>query len=184
MTVQTTRSRAAAPRQRGAVLFVALIFLLVLTLLAVMLARMETTEERMAENDANQDLALEAAGAALRFAQMNLRTGNPQYSDFAQNAGGLYTLDPTQGSWYSLINWQDPGTAVLTYGGLTPGTVSAPPEFIIEKLTGFGLKSGMTLGNGGYGGNGNAQVYQITAVATGADQTGSAALRSIYYMVE
>jgi type IV pilus assembly protein PilX len=184
MTAQATRPTAPAPRQRGAVLFVALIFLLVLTLLAVMLARMETTEERMAENDANQDLALEAAGAALRFAQMNLRTGNPQYSDFSQNGAGLYTLDPAQGSQYSLINWQDPGTAVLTYNGLAPGSVSAPPEFIIEKLTGFGLRSGMKLGDGGYGGNGTVEVYQITAVATGADQTGSAALRSIYYMVE
>ena len=179
MTAHKIRPDTSAARQQGAVLFVALIFLLVLTLLGVMLARMQTTEERMAQNDANHDIALEAAGAALRYAEMNLDEGN--YVNFSQNANGLYTLNPNQPGWYSQIDWQSPGTAVLPYGGPQLSSVASQPNFIVVQLPSV-AKPGASLGavNQGYGANGSVQVFQITAVATGGDRTGTSTLRSIY----
>lgn len=177
MNTRRTRANASASRQRGAVLFVSLIFLLVLTLLGVMLARMETTEERIAENGANHDLAIEAAGAALRYAEMRLSQGI--YTNFSQNANGLYKLDPMQPPVdLATFNWSAAGAA-LTYGGPTLTSVPTPPKFIIEQLPPV-AKPGVALGSGGYGSGGSVQVFQITATATGANQTGTATLQSIY----
>lgn len=178
MPAQPSQARAYASQQRGAVLFVSLIFLLVLTMLGVMLARSQTTEERLAQNDANRDLAIEAAGAALRFAEMNIAEGN--YTAFSQNTGGLYTLDPTVGSVYTTSTWTTTGAA-LTYTGSALTSVGTAPQFIVEQLPSVAMP-GTSLGacQQGYGANGCVQVFQITAHASGGDQTGNATLRSIY----
>lgn len=179
MTAPTSKTTGSASRQRGAVLFISLIFLLVLTLLGVMLARSQTTEERMAQNDSNHDLAVEAAGAALRFAEDNLADANPAYADLAQDTGGLYQLDPTVGSIYTAALWNT--AAVMTYNGaaLTP-TVPTAPQFLIEELPQVALPGTPLGGCTGYSGNGCVSVYQITARGSGGDLSGSATLRSIY----
>jgi len=169
--------RTTAYRQRGAVLFVSLILLLVLTLLGVMLARTQTTEERMAANDANHDIALEAAGATLRFAEMNVSQGN--YTAFSQNTAGLYTLDPTVGSVYTPAIWNT-ANDVLNYTGATLASVSAPPQFIVEQLPSVALPGNSLGACQGYVANGCVQVFQITAHASGGDRSGNATLRSIY----
>lgn len=177
MSALSQHERAPASRQRGAVLFISLIFLLALTLLGVMLARSQTTEERMAQNDANHDMAVEAAGAALRFAEMNIATGT--YTGFGSTQG-LYQLNQTTGSIYTSAIWSNPG-AVITYNGAALASVPTPPELIVEQLPPVAV-GGESMGscNQGIGGNGCASVYQITAHATGGDQTGNATLRSIY----
>ena len=63
--VRTRARRAPRGAQRGVVLFVSLVLLLVLTLLGVTVARMQTGEERMAQNDTNHQLALQAADVGL-----------------------------------------------------------------------------------------------------------------------
>jgi len=178
MTAPSHKSKAFAARQRGAVLFVSLIFLLALTLLGVMMARSQTTEERMAQNDANHDMAIEAAGTALRYAEMNIATGT--YSDFEGNTAGLYQLDPANGSVYTSAIWNTPA-AIITYNGSALASVPTQPQLIVEQLPPVEVK-GDSLGAcaQGVGGNGCAQVFQITAHASGGDQTGQATLRSIY----
>lgn len=177
MSALSIHSRTGAPRERGAVLFVSLIFLLVLTLIAVMLARSQTTEERLAQNDANHDLALETAGATLRFAQMNIAEGT--YTGFTQNTGGLYQFNPTSSRVYTPSIWSQTN-AVLSYTGPTLNAISPAPEFFIEQMP-PAPKPGTPLGGcSGYGGNGCAQIYQITAHSTGANSTANATLRSTY----
>lgn len=61
--------------QRGATLFTALIFLIMLMLLGVNAAQMSTMEERMAGNTRNRDLAFQAAEAALKHVEQNLHMG-------------------------------------------------------------------------------------------------------------
>lgn len=178
MIAAAATPRSPRSRQRGVVLFVSLVFLLGLTLLGVLLARMQTAEERMAQNDAIHDIAVEAAGATLRFAEMNIAEGN--YVIFSNNTAGLYTLNPSVGSAYSPTIWNSAG-AVLAYTGASLNAVSQPPEFMIEQLPGVALP-GSSLGacSQGYGANGCVQVYQITAHASGGDQSGNSTLRSIY----
>lgn len=177
MTAPTIHATASASRQRGAVLFVSLIFLLVLTLLGVMLARTQTTEARMAQNDANHDLAVEAAGAALRFAEINIAAAN--YTNFPQNTQGLYQVNPAVGSVYTPSIWTT-ANATLTYTGTALTSIATPPQFIIEQLQSVALPGTPLGGCTGYGGNGCVSVYQITSNASGGDSTGQATLRSIY----
>ncbi len=178
MSARTTPAKASAASQRGAVLFVSLIFLLVLTLIAVMLARTQTTEVRLAENDANHDMAIEAAGAALRFAEMNIAEGT--YAAFSQDNAGLYTLNPAAGSIYAGINWSS-ASQVLTYTGPTLASIPAAPKFFVEQMPSVAMP-GTSLGacQQGYGANGCVQIFAVTARATGGNQTATATLRSIY----
>src|SRR6516225_11224218 len=78
--------------QQGAVLYIALILLLILTIIGIAAARLQTGEAVMARNDHNHQLALQAAEAALRDAEINLADGNWSIPQFAANANGLYVL--------------------------------------------------------------------------------------------
>lgn len=67
-----TRSRFASPAQRGAALIAALIFLVVMTIIGVGVVGTTTTEEKMARNFRDNDLAFAAAEAALRDAELRI----------------------------------------------------------------------------------------------------------------
>src|SRR5579871_741626 len=90
MSTMQRACRSAPARQRGAVLFVSMILLVILTLIGVTAARMQTAEESMARNDHNHELALEYAEAALRNAEGFV--GKYNQADFASNGAGLYDL--------------------------------------------------------------------------------------------
>lgn len=64
---------AAAPRQRGVTLVIALMFMVALTLLGVGMVRSTTSEERMGSNTRDYDVAFAAAEAALRDAEIRLQ---------------------------------------------------------------------------------------------------------------
>src|ERR1700730_946932 len=89
--------------QTGVVMFVALILLLILSLLGVTAARMQTVEERMARNEDNRQLGAQAAEAALRSAENGLITG--LYTNFAANANGLYAPVLSNGSPITGMDW-------------------------------------------------------------------------------
>ena len=91
-------------RQRGAVLIVSLMFLVILTMLGVTAMSGTTMEERMAGNTRDAGLALQAAEAALRYARRDIsnipargtgRTVPLIGSDFGDNAGAAGSCGPT-----------------------------------------------------------------------------------------
>src|ERR1700736_1620993 len=100
-------------KQHGVVMFVALILLLILSLLGVTAARMQTVEERMARNEDNRQLGAQSAEAALRNAENGLITGI--YVNFAGNTNGLYEPLLAFGSPITGMDWTSP-TAALPYG--------------------------------------------------------------------
>lgn len=175
----TARTRRPASRQRGMVLFVSLILLLILTLLGVTVARMQTGEERMAQNDQNHLIAMQAAEAALRFAETGLLQG--LYTQFANNAAGLY-VKPTASSVLDALSWTAPGGAVLTYTGpaLSSLTLSAPPVFLIESLPAV-CAPGQQCNNEGYANSvPPVTIFRVTAHGYGADATSGATLQTIF----
>ena len=171
------------PRQRGAVLVVSLVLLLILTMIGVTVARMQTVEERMARNEQNRDLALQAAEATLRDVEGAV---DATYVNFAQNAQGLYTLIPANGSasdaWMNGTMVASAAT-VLPYAGAALASVplAAPPQFIIEQMPPVAAP-GDSLGNqGGYNNpQPPVQIYRITAQAVGGDGTTTATVQSLY----
>jgi type IV pilus assembly protein PilX len=70
--MKVLRSTAARHRQHGAVLIVALLFLVILTLLGLTAMSGTTMEERMSGNSRDMNIALQAAEAALRDARRDI----------------------------------------------------------------------------------------------------------------
>jgi type IV pilus assembly protein PilX len=108
-------------RERGVVLIVSLVLLLILTMISVTVARLQTVEERMAQNINNRQLAMEAAEATLRDVEFNVRQALPGFTDFSGGSAGLYTLIPANGSVLSTINWTLPAQT------LTSVVIAGPP---------------------------------------------------------
>lgn len=169
----SNRMQRALPhaRQDGTVLVVALLLLLIVTMIGVTAARLQTGEERVARNDQNHELAVEAAEAALRMAESGLLNGT--YTNFTQDANGLFQLDPTVGNWA----WNPAQTLAYT-GPVMP--TEQQPQIMIEQLPPV-AGSGDDTGNCGYGCTSvPIQVFRITAYSPGGDSTSGAQLQSIY----
>lgn len=110
-------------RQGGMALVISLIFLALVSLLAMASMRGALLQEKMAGNQKESHQALQGAEAALRAAERYLEGGN---SGPYNNSDGLYdlvtdTVDPAS-----------PSTAWRTYAN--SGLEGRAPEFFIERL--------------------------------------------------
>lgn len=176
----------ARSRQRGAVLFVALILLVILSLLGVSAARMQMTEERMARNEDIHQTSAQAAEAALRYAESLISTGLITTSTCAQNNNGQYTLGLTgsvvSGSGVNGVSWSQAGPpTVMFYAGPALNALPASaqtPMFVVEALPNVCTPLDVCTTNN-YGSEGTAQ-YRITAYAQGGDSSSYTILQSIY----
>ena len=122
-------------RQRGAVLIVSLVFMLILTIIASASMQSSTLQERMIGNAKDTNLAFQAAEAGLREAEAVLSQINVGPFD---GTNGLYLqcADPTntatacvEPSWSNdtSLGWQVMAADVIPYS-------VKPPEYIIEEL--------------------------------------------------
>ena len=138
-------------RQQGAVLFVSLLLMLVMTLLTVAAMQTTTLEESMAANLKDRNLAFQAAESALRDAEQALQ-GNiqpqvqtnpaldPDTPFWIWNWGSLATTPPLpwwRGSTFDAAWWN--GTTSQSVATSTFNTINAaqlgliqPPRFIVE----------------------------------------------------
>jgi type IV pilus assembly protein PilX len=159
-------------------MFVALILLLILSLLGVTAARMQTVEERMARNEGNRQLGAQSAEAALRSAENGLLTGI--YINFAGNTDGLYAPLLSNGSPITLMDWSSP-TAALPYGGpatAIPTGVPAP-KFVIENLPSVAVAGDDISVTSLNPASPPVTVYRVTAQGVGADNTSTTTLQTI-----
>ena len=185
--MRSTPTCFARSRQQGAVLYIALILLLILTIIGVAAARLQTGEAVMARNDHNHQLAMQAAEAALRNAEINLIDGTWTLPQFAQNTNGLYVLaDYAQLKGTSVadqINWNaPPPNTTMPYTG--PALSNAPPspivtQVIIEDLPPV-ARPGDPLCTPSNQTN-SCSVFRIIAHAVGADASASATLQTVIH---
>lgn len=120
-----------AHRQRGVVLFVALIMLMVMTLIGVTGMQNSSMEEKMVHNVRDSDLSFQAAEAALREAETSLQVA--VLKEFDGSNTGLYQ-PATRGNpplWEVSSTWTATGSQSYT-GSLA--YLSARPQYIIEEL--------------------------------------------------
>ncbi len=166
-------------RQRGAILVITLMFLVVLTLVALSAVNTGTMEERMARNSRDYNAALQSAEAALSDARADisgagtLSTRNPV---IIGNTGfstactaGLCTVAPSSSPavWEDELNWTDT-TKSVGYGTYTfaqqlplpatPGGVSQPPRYLIEAIAPLGGQWIYRITARGWGANANTTV--------------------------
>jgi type IV pilus assembly protein PilX len=173
-------------RQSGVILFVALILLVILSMIGVTLARMQTVEERMARNETSRQMAEQAAEAALRNAEATLLSLDSNV--FAANAGGYYYVDQTAGSATpslipSLLSSGFNASNSLAYTGPVmtnmPAAVQSP-KIVIEELPAVTPSGQQMGGTGGTDGGATANLFRITVQAANADGTPSVMLQTVY----
>ena len=161
-------------RQNGVVLVISLLMLLVLTMIGLAATRSTTLEQRMTTNQNDQEVAFEAAEAALRSGESTLSNGVG--INYAGNTAGAYTLNTMAVNWRT-INWDASGGAVYDYTGLQPNTLIDPTYFIVQNnVTGFipgqDIRSGQPLQN--------TYIYYIYARGVGMSSNNAVILESVY----
>jgi type IV pilus assembly protein PilX len=140
--------KSAVSSQQGVALITGLIFLVVLTLVAITAARMSGLEERMSGNVRDRSLAVQAAELALRDAELDIRssgrisgisnfvsacTNGLCYNGLAGNASGTdWNTTPV---WSIVSMTAAPSVAYSDYTVAdTIGGVAAAPRYIIEGI--------------------------------------------------
>lgn len=182
MTMPSRRTCPARAQERGFVLIVALLFLLVLTLLAVALFRSGGLQERIAGNTREKQRALEAAQSALQYGEWWLgqaNRGTGANCNTITNANVLAQMqvcsnalaNPTSLPWAARADYLPPNMTVASGGGLSASgdiNYQAEPGLYISYI--------------GLSADGTAQLYQVTAFGYGGSASTAAVVQSTYQM--
>ncbi|MDF1691176.1 MAG: PilX N-terminal domain-containing pilus assembly protein [Zhongshania sp.] len=135
---RTSRNRDS---QRGAVLIVSLVFMLILTIISIASMQTATLQERMAGNMKENTIAFQSAEAALRTAEAVLRSGILPGFD---GTGGFYQSCPDPADTRDACKypaWADYDSAGwLSLSDKIPD-VAKQPEYIIQQLNRAGNKN-------------------------------------------
>lgn len=164
------------PAQRGAVLVISLLLLLVLTVLAVASMRMTNMQERMAGNTRDVNLALQGAEAALRDGEERLSPLNLVLRPAAtsglncifceRTALPVAIADPAEFDWRTQA--REYGTA-----GKDIAELARDPRYKIAEI-GF-VPDGYVQGQDPPTGR---DFYQITSFSSGASDQANVVLQS------
>ena len=180
VTMQYNRSMLPGS-QHGAVLIVALVLLLVLTVLGTASIHDTTMEERMAGNFRDRSAALEAAESALRTGEGGISNTTTFAAMAFDGTGGTYevtqastSVDPLTGSNYGL----SVPTSVLTYGSEL--LVHQAPEYYIEKLPAIKM-TGSNQAIGTQNLPPTIHYYRVTAKGYGISPNTEVTLQSTYF---
>lgn len=197
-----THTRPALPsQQKGAVLGVALIFLVLITILAMAASASSTLQLRMAGNLRNAQQAELSANTALRGVEWALWSnaniiGKPfictdgglsnedaciQYNPFAAayGDGGVVTEFKNSGNWVETgAEYLGPGNLDYTSTDRDTARLAKNPRYIVEDMglvrapgAGSQLESGATGPQSGAMGTVRIHTYRITARATGGGES-------------
>ena len=176
MTLQS--NTAPRNRQAGAVLVVSLIFLLIMTVLALSSMRTSTLEEKMAGNIGDRNLAFQSTESAVREAEVYIE-GIVSLGNFT-GGGGLFGQTHVEPDYADPSIWTDAAKYVVA--GTDFGSYEPPRYFIKQHTVVPGSEGAMNMS--GYGdnkGSGDVTIFRITARGTGASaDSAEVILRSQY----
>ncbi len=165
-------------KQQGVALIIALIFLLLMNLLAVAAVGMTELGERMAGNLSDKNTAFQAAESALVGGEVWIggQLNKPVF-DPANTGDGLHlpSLSAVQVWEESTGVWSS--ADVLNYAGLQG--VSQQPHFIIEDLGVIPDNKGSLVMPSNYKSSGK-NLFRVTARATGKTNTAVVMVQSTY----
>ena len=181
--------RAPGPRaQRGLSLITALLFMVAALILGVSVIGINAMQERMIGNTKDRALAMQAAEAALRDAELDITrnvNGTTAFTD--ECLLGLCTPpsqrgvpSPLQVHQLAGFSWGDEAKVrtYKQYTGVKPfPSVFRDPVYVIEKLGSMGVPPGESELDAGAGARTG---YRITARATGAREDTVVVLQSVY----
>ena len=190
-----TRSVAPLLPARGVSLLIILLMMLALSMLALGAMNSGIVQERMVGNARDRHVALQAAEAALRDAELDLENNLHADSGFVAGcAAGLClapsdsTDNPQSAPLWSGLDWSTAraygsrtGAAALL--GPENAALSAQPRYVIERLPTLPPASGESAGFGGgwsLAPTVRARAYRITVRASGMRSSTVVMLQSLY----
>lgn len=135
--IAANRKMELGRQQRGAVLVVALIFLLVMTTLILASIRGTVMQERMTSNLYDRSLAFQAAEAALREGERWVLEHPPKPTAIGCDAdGNCGKPDPDDVPvWQDEANWAIAHSVDDGHGHVIQiGDLPVPPQFLVELL--------------------------------------------------
>ena len=167
-------------QQRGWILVIGLVVLVMLSIIAIALMRTTRVEEKMAGANRDINLSFEAAETALRGAEIFIESQSDD-SLFATTSTGIYAQGTDPGNTEPnafLTPWSATNSRILS---TAPTGVTTAPRYMIKKVGESGDEGSLNLG--GYGETDLSQksvIYRITARGTGGNDSTQTVLRSHY----
>ncbi|TCK19146.1 type IV pilus assembly protein PilX [Thiogranum longum] len=182
MKTQNLHSTGSRHSQQGAVLAVALMILLIMTMIGISGMRGTILQERMANNTRDRNQAFQAAESSLRDAEAYVET--IVTTGAFDGTAGLFGEAQGEPDFLAATTWTD--NAYSVEADNVPGSVNPPRYFIKQSSTITGVQGALNLS--GYGDNkgiGDVTTFRITARGIGASQDDDGAstevvLRSYY----
>jgi type IV pilus assembly protein PilX len=171
---QPTVSKLA---QRGMILYISLLLLLVLTLIGLAATRSTTSDERIAGTQRDHDLAFQAAEAALRDGESMLMNASP--GDF-NGSNGFY--DGNASITWETADWndtgKDPAFRTLPYEGAFIPTPAHMPRFYLVRAAQTGADPVQSAADDSQ--VIPATVYKVIAKGWGINANNAVVLESTY----
>jgi len=177
-TLRLTRNNSTQYRQRGVVLVVSLIMLLVVTLIAVSSMQGTVLEEKMAGNTLDRNLAFQTTESALREAEIFVE-GLVSLGGFSGTAG-LFGLTDVEPDHALIATWNDATKYVVATAD--NDSYDAPRYYIKHFTTVTGTLGAMNMS--GYGdnkGTGDVTIFKITGRGTGASADSAEVILRTHY---
>ena len=162
--------------QRGWVLVVGLVILVMLTILAMALMKTARLEEKMAGATRDMNLSFQAAETVLRGAETFVENLADE-ALFNSSAGGLYSETDEEPENLFTTGWIDANSRELASD---LAGINSKPRYMIKKLEKIGSNLTIT----GYGDDNTAPtVFRVTVRGTGGTNNRATLLRSHYSKV-
>ena len=167
--------------QRGSILIISLMILVVLTMIGISSMSTSSLQERMAGNFRDRQIAFQAAEMTLAYAEDYAKNSINSSSVF-NDTNGFYSeyKGPTNLNAYDSTWWTDADSQALP---TTIDQVRTQPRFIIEYRGDIGQEEGTSVNISGYGesaGGGIISNFRVTVRATGLSDNTKVILQSNY----
>jgi len=167
--------------QKGVVLFISLVLLLVLTIIGVSSVQTTSLEQRMARNSHDSVLAFQAAEVALRDAENYLQTVVDPVASFPVAGTGGYT----QSAPYTATEyWDAPGLWTGSGSVVAPTAITGvdePPRYIIEWVATVDTDNNPYLQSSSYtSAIDSVEIFRITARGVGGSTNARVILQSTF----
>jgi type IV pilus assembly protein PilX len=167
-------------KQRGSVLLISLVILLILTLVGLSAMRNTAMEEKMAGNMRDKGLSFQAAEATLREAEKYIEDNIISTQAFdTDGSDGLY--DKSDMRIWKTLSWDNNDS--IEYSDFdSTYQIAESPRFIIQHIASIATDANnLNLGNYGQNtGAGTIEMFLITARATGGSGNAPVFLQTTY----
>ena len=171
-------SNVNANKQKGVVLIVTLVIVMIVTLLGLSSVKTTNAQLRMSRNVRDGRVAFQAAESGLKAAEAVLAIED-SLATYQANTDGSYVEGAVgvASRWEADATWQGVNSVVVDYDDS-----AEPPRYIIEFVkTVVAEEDRLNLDNvGGETGSGRTQMFRITALGTGKTASAKTMIQSTY----